>query len=161
MKIFITNLTQYNQGRIIGQWAELPCTEEQLQDTLSRVLCLDEECFITDSEGFPFDVHEYDNPYDLNRKMEQYEALEGHERLCVAFLMSEGYDWEYALEHHEDVILYAEEDLEDVAYTLVEIGCFGKIPESLSNYIDYEAIARDLGHDGFVQKEEGVYYYAE
>ena len=161
MKIFITNLTQYNQGKLIGQWLELPCTEEQLQDTLSMVLCLNEEYFITHSEGFPFEVNEYDNPYDLNQKMEQYEALGDHEKLCVAFLLSEGYEWTYSLEHCEDVILYAGERLEDVAYSLVEDGCFGEVSENLSNYIDYEAIARDLGFDGYTERAEGVFYYAE
>lgn len=69
--------------------------------------------------------------------------------------------FEYAMEHCNDVILYAEERLEDVAYSLVNEGCFGTIPESLRNYIDYESIARDLGHDGYVQREEGVFYYGE
>ena len=164
MKIFITNLMQYNQGKLIGQWLELPCTEEQLQDTSSMVLNLDEEYFITDSEGIPFEVNEYDNPYDLNQKMEQYEALDDHEKPCVAFLLSEGYEWTYSLEHCEDVILYAGERLEDVAYSLVSLveeGCFGEIPENLSNYIDYEAIARDLDFDGYRERAEGVFYYAE
>ncbi len=161
MKIFITNLTQYNEGRLIGQWVELPCTEEQLQDVMSRVLCLDEEYFITDSEDIPFDVNEYDNPFTLNEKLEQYEALDDHEKLCVVFLLSEGYDWTYCIDHHEDVTVYPQESLEDVAYSLVEDGCFGTVPESLSNYIDYEAIARDLGYDGYVEREEGVFYYGE
>ena len=65
------------------------------------------------------------------------------------------------LDHHEDVTVYPQERLEDVAYALVEDGCFGKIPESLSMYIDYKAIARDLGHDGYVERAEGVFYYAE
>ena len=87
MKIYLTNLAQYNAGRLIGEWVELPCTEEELQDAMSRVLCLDEEYFITDFDGIPFDVNEYDNPYRLNEKLEQYQVLEEHEQLCVAFLM--------------------------------------------------------------------------
>jgi antirestriction protein len=128
---------------------------------MSRVLCLDEEYFITDSEDIPFEVSEFSDPFQLNEQLEQYEALGESEKLCVAFLLSEGHGWQHALDHHEDVILYSKESMEDVAYTLVEIGCFGAIPESLSNYIDYEAIARDLGYDGYVEREEGVFYYAE
>ena len=56
--------------------------------------------------------------------------------------------------------MYAGERLEDVAYSLVEEGCFGEIPESLSNYIDHEAIGKDLGLDGYVERAEGVFYYA-
>ena len=62
--------------------------------------------------------------------------------------------------HHEDVILYVDESLGDVAYSLVEDGCFGEIPESLGNYIDYEAIARDLSYDGYIQTDQGVFHYA-
>ena len=83
MGIYITNVAEYNTGRLIGQRIELPCTKEELQDAMSRFLCLGEECFITDSDGIPFDVNEYDNPFRPN------------EKLCVAFLLSEGYDWTY------------------------------------------------------------------
>ena len=64
------------------------------------------------------------------------------------------------MDRHEDVILYAEERLEDVAYSLVEDGCFGSVGEGLSNYIDYTAIARDLSYDGYVERAEGVFCYA-
>ena len=160
MKIYLTNLSQYNAGRLIGEWVELPCTKEELQDAMSRVLCLDEEYFITDSDDIPFDVNEYDNPYSLNEKLDQYEALDDHERLCVAFLLSEEHEWQYAMDNLENVIMYAEESLEDVAYSLVEDGCFGTVGDGLSNYIDYAAIARDLSYDGYVERSEGVFCYA-
>lgn len=160
MRIYLTNLSQYNAGRLIGEWIELPCSEEELQDAMSRVLCLDEEYFITDSEEMPFEVGEHDDPYRLNEKLEQYEPLDEHEQLCVAFLLSEGYDWAYCMENHENVILYPQESLEDVAYLLVKDGCFGIVSDGLSNYIDYTAIARDLGYDGYVERVEGVFYYA-
>ncbi len=83
MKNYLTNLSQYNAGRLIGEWVELPCAEGELQDAISRVLCLDEEYFITDFDGIPFDVGEYDNLYRLNEKLDQYEVLDGHEQLCV------------------------------------------------------------------------------
>jgi antirestriction protein len=160
MQIYLTNLSKYNNGFLIGEWLELPCTKDELQDAISRILSQDKECFITDSEGIPFDVGEHDDLYDLNDKLQQYEALDEREQLCVAFLLSESYDWDYSMENRDDVILYADESLEEVAYALVEDGCFGEIPESLSNYVDYEAIARDLSYDGYVQTDEGVFCYA-
>jgi len=62
----------------------------------------------------------------------------------VAFLLSESYDWDYSMENYDDVILYSNESLEDVAYALVEEGCFESVGDGLVNYIDYDAIARDL-----------------
>ena len=121
---------------------------------MSRILGQDEEYFITDTEGIPFEVGEYDNLYGLNDKLEQYDALDEREQLCVAFLLSESYDWDYSMENYDDVILYSNESLEDVAYALVEEGCFGSVGDGLVNYIDYDAIARDLGHDGYVQTDE-------
>jgi len=159
MQIYLTNLTQYNNEFLVGEWLELVCTQKEHQDSLSRVLGRDEECFITDTDGIPFDVGEHDDIYGLNEKLEEYELLDDQGQLCVAFLLSEGYDWAYSMENREDVILYAGESPEDVAYSLVENGCFGEIPESLSNYVDYEAIARDIGHDGYVQTDEGVFCY--
>jgi len=161
MRIYISNLSQYNQGRLVGEWVSLPCTEEELEDALSRILCLDEEHFITDTENIPFTVNEHGNVYKVNAQAEAYEALEEHERASVSFLLSEGYDFNYAIENHEDVIGYPEQRLKDVAYSLVEEGCFGKVPESLSNYIDYEGIARDLGYDGYTERSEGVFCYAK
>ncbi len=64
------------------------------------------------------------------------------------------------MEHHKEVIIYPEETLEDVAYSLVEDGCFETVGDGLVNYIDYDAIARDLEHDGYVQTDEGVFCYA-
>jgi len=42
----------------------------------------------------------------------------------------------------------------------MEDGCFGSIGEGLSHYIDYAAIAKDLGYDGYVERAEGVFCYA-
>jgi antirestriction protein len=85
--------------------------------------------------------------------------VDEREQLCVAFLLSESYDWDYSMENRDGVILYASESLEDVAYALVEDGCFGTVGDGLVNYIDYDAIARDLSYDGYVQTDEGVFCY--
>lgn len=46
-----------------------------------------------------------------------------------------------------DVTIYHETSLKDLAEQFVEEGLFGDVPESLASYIDYDAIARDLGYD--------------
>jgi len=161
MKIYITNLSQYNAGRLIGEWITLPCSEDELKSALSRILCLDEEYFITDCEDAPFSISEHENLFELNRKVELWEELEEDERLATSYLLSLGYKLEESICNCKDVILYPEQSMEDVAYSLVEEGCFGDIPTSLENYIDYEAIARDLSYDGYTEVSEGVFYYAE
>ena len=160
LQIYLTNLSQYNNGFLIGEWLELPNTKDELQDAMRRVLNQDEEYFITDTEGIPFEVSEFDDLYGLNDKLYEYEALYCHEQLGVSFLLSEGFDWNYSLENREDVIMYLDESLEDVAYSLVEDGCFGTVGDGLVNYIDYSSIAKDLSYDGYVQTDQGVFHYA-
>lgn len=46
-----------------------------------------------------------------------------------------------------EVDIYELSSLKELAETFVDEGLFGKIPENLVNYLDYEAIARDLGMD--------------
>jgi hypothetical protein len=58
--------------------------------------------------------------------------------------LSEGYDWDFSIENHEDVILHLDECLEDVVYSLVEEGCFEEVGDGLANYA---TIARDLSYD--------------
>ena len=48
--------------------------------------------------------------------------------------------------------------LEDLAEELVSDGCFGDIPDSIVNYIDYAAIARDLSFDSYYETKQGVIY---
>lgn len=46
-----------------------------------------------------------------------------------------------------DVDLYTKMTLSDLACQFVDEGLFGDIPATIANYIDYEAIVRDLGMD--------------
>lgn len=47
--------------------------------------------------------------------------------------------------HSIEIDLYAVDSLQELAEQFVDDGLYGEIPESLRGYIDYEAIARDLG----------------
>ncbi|WP_152503626.1 antirestriction protein ArdA [Labrenzia sp. THAF82] len=46
-----------------------------------------------------------------------------------------------------DIDLYEVDDMRELAEQFVDEGLFGVIPEHLENYIDYDAIARDLAMD--------------
>lgn len=37
MNIFITNLGKYNEGELIGEWATLPISKEELQELFERI----------------------------------------------------------------------------------------------------------------------------
>ena len=46
-----------------------------------------------------------------------------------------------------DIDLYELDSLKELAEQFVDEGLFGEIPTSIQNYLDYDAIARDLGCD--------------
>jgi len=46
-----------------------------------------------------------------------------------------------------DVDIYELDSLRELAMQFVDDGLFGTIPEHLQNYLDYDAMARDLGMD--------------
>lgn len=56
-----------------------------------------------------------------------------------------------------DVIFYAGQTLEDVAYDIVQ-ECYN-LPEIAERYFDYKAFARDLSFDGYTETSNGVIYY--
>ncbi len=60
-----------------------------------------------------------------------------------------GYDFdiEIASPHDFDVDFYEVDNLKELAYQFVKDGLFGDIPDNISHYLDYDAIARDLGMD--------------
>ena len=60
-----------------------------------------------------------------------------------------GYSFDIDTDEPDDfeVDIYEDMRLTDLAYQFVDEGLFGDIPDHLSNYIDYDAIARDLGFD--------------
>ncbi|MBP7722627.1 MAG: antirestriction protein ArdA [Alphaproteobacteria bacterium] len=46
-----------------------------------------------------------------------------------------------------DIDLYELDTLRDLAEQFIDEGLFGEIPENIRFYLDYDAIARDLGMD--------------
>jgi len=159
VRIYLTNLAQYNAGRLIGKWFDLPLTEEELDIALKEVLGSDEEYFITDYEA-DFRIEEYDNLSELNSFAEKLSELGEYEQEKVIYLTETiGYTREESLEKHEDVMFYKDMTLEDVARELVEEGIFGDIADNIKCYLDYESIARDLSMDSYHETSKGTFQY--
>jgi hypothetical protein len=57
-----------------------------------------------------------------------------------------------------DIDLYELDSLKDLAEQFVEEGLFGDIPASIQNYLDYDAIARDLSMDYSEIRIDGTNY---
>lgn len=57
-----------------------------------------------------------------------------------------------------DIDLYELDSLKELAEKFVEEGLYGEIPATIQNYLDYDAIARDLGMDYREIRIDGTNY---
>ena len=143
LKIYLTNLGKYNEGLLVGEWVELPCTCSDLEAVMERIGISDEpdengnfyeEYFITDYETdiSGLKVGEYDNLEKLNELAETLDSLDDYDKEIVEAIISEGYTLDEALEKKEDCMVYFDcNDMEDVAMEYAEeTGLLDSIPVS-------------------------------
>ena len=92
--IFITDLSAYNEGHLVGKWIQLPLPQEELSQALSEVLSEGEivsgtdnheELFITDNEA-EIVIGEYDNIERLNELAEAMEEFSDEDLLKLRLL---------------------------------------------------------------------------
>lgn len=160
LNIFITNLRAYNEGELLGEWVELPLDEEALEEVINRISNDGEdELFITDYESdLGIKVDEYESIYELNDMVQEIE--DGDTDIIAAILEAVDSNIQRAIDEADRYRLMTEcETLEDYARELVDDGCYGSIPDSIINYIDFEALARDLSCDGCYETTFGVLEY--
>jgi antirestriction protein len=160
IRIALTNLRHYNEGKLTYEWVDLP--QEDFSPIFDRIG--HDEFFISDYEcKIPnVIIHEYDDLDQLNEIAETLEKLTYYGKMnLIAILESEDSRLDEALEtlSNERFIFYPDVDLVQLAQQLVDEGIFGEVPTSLVNYIDYEQIAKDLECDGYVETSVGVIVY--
>lgn len=155
MNIYLTNLGKYNEGELVGEWVQLPISNEELQKVFERIGINKEyeEYFITDYECDFYEIGEYESINTLNEIAEKIDNLDEEQEQVVKVLMSEcGYDLDDAIEKAEsgDYRIYTDcNDMTDVAYAVVEeCDYLRNVPETVARYFDYEAFGRDLGIEG-------------
>jgi len=89
------------------------------------------------------------NQANLKQFFEAVEDWDEHEKTVVILAIGEcGYRFEADTKPDDfDLDIYQCESLRELAEDFVEEGLYGDIPEPLADYIDYDAIARDLSVD--------------
>ena len=150
LKIFISNLKEYNNGKIIGEWVSLPC--EGLEEVLNKISNNgNDELFISDYETdiSNLKISEYDDILHLNEIAEEIDNLSDDELIAFqAYLEQYANNMEQALEEVRQGnyrIYYNCDNMEDVAYQAVnESGLLDGVPEQVKMYFDYEAYGRDM-----------------
>lgn len=156
IKVFLTNLGKYNEGYLIGEWLELPATQQEIDETMAKIGINEEyeEYFITDYETDieGVEVGEYSNLDELNELAEQLDELEEDSQKAIQAMLLYGYTFNEALEkvsNGDYRIYYDCDDMIDVAMEIVEeCGYLNDVPETIARYFDYELFARDLEIEG-------------
>ncbi len=169
LRVYIANLGKYNEGELVGEWVNLPISEEELEAVHERIGISDEpdengiyyeETAIHDYEtDLDLTVGEWDNVLELSEQIEAYEDLQGWEKDVVEAILEAGEynDLFEAVEHVDDFNLIPDvDDNESLGYYYYQAGCI-EIPEHLTNYFDFEAYGRDCAMDG-VFTENGFLY---
>lgn len=125
LNIFITNLGKYNEGELIGEWVELPVTDEELEAVYERIGINEqyEEVFITDYETDleGLEVGEYDSIEELNELIKELDELNEYDLEKVeAIIEAYSSDIKSAIENIDNYTYYSGMSLDDLAYELVE-----------------------------------------
>ena len=158
-KVYIMNLGKYNEGSLVGEWLELPASEEEIKETLDNISINDlyEEYIIADYENnFNFKISEYSNIEELDQVAEYLESLDEYEQQQVNALLDGGYI-DYKNLVNEDIELdnyiFVEldqntilSDESNLAYSLIDTFYNGDLSQiqDIENYFDYEKFANDL-----------------
>ena len=150
-RIYAACLAVYNNGRLHGRWIDATQDPEEIQAEIAEMLAASpipgsEEWAIHDYEGFE------------GARLEEYSGIEKAHTLAL-FIVEHGKLGAKVVEHFGGDLDEARSAFENYAGEHRSLADFAQeiieetteIPQSLANYIDYQAIARDmeLGGDVF------------
>jgi len=157
MKIYLTDLKAYNSGHLVGEWINLPIEEIELKDKIEAILIkgsyicgyneTHEEYFITDWECEFFDIKEYDNPYELNKKAFKIEELDSEDKSKMGFLLDNNLasNLDDAIEKYQNVIIYKTTTMKEVAKEYIEEHIGSCLTFSNSEHPKFSATLEDSG----------------
>lgn len=154
IKVYVANLEAFNDGKLIGEWIDLPC--DNLEERVNKILSSEgydsEEYEVQDYETeLHIKIGQYENVYKINDLAERIEALDKYDLEKLEAIL----EYEYAntdnlgnfIDSMDNYNLYGDIHNEyDLGYYYIrESGCYD-LSElgTLVNYFDYESFGRDL-----------------
>jgi len=158
LKIFITNLAKYNEGILTGECICLPMDKMKLQTKINNILESHEEFFISDYEA-PIIIGEYDDISDLNKFTEKLDGIQERDEVIEAIskdVLGDGYFRDELLRILSEQEYYVVEDVwteSDLAVkvdeSLLPFDYQAAESAGVSNYIDWDAVGRDMVLEGW------------
>lgn len=152
MRIFLTNLGKYNEGRLIGEWVDLP-VEDAFKAALKSIGINEqyEEYFISDYEC-EFKIGEYENIFELNEVAKTIEGMTVDEEKIFSYMVDNYcYTYQESLEiikNHDYCFMENCDSYEKIGYYLIDNGLYEINPKSdLRYYIDYKKLGYNYSLD--------------
>ena len=154
-RIYVACLSAYNNGHLHGAWVDASDDADAMQEDINTMLASSpvkdaEEWAIHDYEG----LGKLDEYASLASIVERFELLADAddagipEDVAMSLLDDHGGDVEHVRSSMRDNYSGAWPTVEDYAENLWEdFGYLGEGTERIRNYIDWEAVARDLKMD--------------
>jgi len=150
IRIYVADLAAYNAGYLHGVWIDATLDIDDIQDSINTMLASSpvedaEEYAIHDYEGFgEYSLHEYagiEAAHDIACFIDEYPDF-------GAALLAHTADIDEARKMADENYCGCFSSLADYAQDLTEQTT--EIPASLTNYINYEMMARDMQMGGDV-----------
>lgn len=101
------------------------------------------------------------NQCNIEGYFDAFESWTDDQKVRVIIAVSDlGYRFTFGQDAPDDfdIDLYEVDTLRDLAMQFVDEGVFGDIPKPIENYLDYDAIARDLAMDYGATTIDGTRY---
>ena len=155
IRIFVTNLSKYVAGVLVGEYVELPIPWDKFQAVLNRI-GIDgehEEYFISDCECLFSNLHigEFSSITELNELAERIDGLTDYDyyKLGAVLECESNISIAEILKIIDDLdmfdLLDDVHDDETLGEYYADCGCiFTGIPDHIQRYFDYEAYGRDI-----------------
>ena len=157
-RIYVGTYGKYNSGSIKGEWLDLDdyADKDEFHEACHE-LHKDEndpEFMFQDFEDIPEGMV---SESGIDAEVWDYLALDEHDQAKVEAMVEWfGYETKDAISNIDNCDFYEGMDLKELAEHFVDEGLFGDISDTIINYIDYEAIARDLSID-YTETDKGCF----
>lgn len=134
IKIYLSNLARYTEGRENGRWLTLPMESAKLEKVFAEIVGQNQEHIILDYNA-PFEISEYENIFELNEFMENVEDCGVDENGLKAI-------FEVA-DTKEDAI----NAIENGNYTIIDVDA--AIEGWATCFVDDDILGRVLNEEGY------------
>nr|DAT55582.1 MAG TPA: antirestriction protein [Caudoviricetes sp.] len=163
--VYVTNLGEYNEGMLVGEWVHLPATTKEMKDVFKRIGigqrddfgCPYEEWFITDYDCYVDGLYdllgEYANLDELNYLAARLDEMSDYDFELFEAVVEVGdcgnsvKDLINLIDNLDSYMVFSNvtNDYDLGYYYIEESGCYSTDKlGTLARYIDYESFGRDV-----------------